>query len=404
MKILLSAYACEPNRGSEPGVGWNWAIELAKLGHDVWVLTRANNQPVIEQEFQNKQQPQNLHFIYYDCPAWVHRFKKGNRGVHLYYLLWQWGAYKAAKAIHAREQFDVVQHVTFVSVRQPSFMGNLGIPFIFGPVAGGESTPWRLRFHYGLRGFMIDALRDIVNFCVRLDPLMWRTFRQADKIYVTSEQSKQLIPSCFHTKTQIQLAIGFEQHELENLVENINHSGFRVLYAGHFLYWKGMGIGLQAFAKLTQLVPNARLTMVGKGLDEQRWRNLADQLNIADKIDWISWVDRTELSQIYQNHDVFLFPSLHDSGGMVVLEALGHGLPVVCLGLGGPGVIVDESCGNKITVENKTEAQVVHEIGESLISLSCDQKKLMNLSAGAIIRTSQFSWEKVNGNTYNAKF
>ncbi|AST06080.1 hypothetical protein AF2641_03890 [Anoxybacillus flavithermus] len=47
-KVLLSAYACEPNRGSEPGVGWNWAIELSKKGYEVWVLTRANNQDVID--------------------------------------------------------------------------------------------------------------------------------------------------------------------------------------------------------------------------------------------------------------------------------------------------------------------------------------------------------------------
>lgn len=36
MKILLSAYACEPNKGSEPGVGWSWATEYAKQ-HQVWV-------------------------------------------------------------------------------------------------------------------------------------------------------------------------------------------------------------------------------------------------------------------------------------------------------------------------------------------------------------------------------
>ena len=42
-KILLSAYACEPNRGSEPGVGWNWALQLNKLGYDIKVVTRLNN-------------------------------------------------------------------------------------------------------------------------------------------------------------------------------------------------------------------------------------------------------------------------------------------------------------------------------------------------------------------------
>ena len=42
LKVLLSAYACEPNKGSEPGVGWNWLIEIAKLNHKVTVITRSN--------------------------------------------------------------------------------------------------------------------------------------------------------------------------------------------------------------------------------------------------------------------------------------------------------------------------------------------------------------------------
>src|ERR1700686_5022098 len=48
LRILLSAYACEPGKGSEPGVGWHWAVEMARLGHRVTVLTRQNNRAGIE--------------------------------------------------------------------------------------------------------------------------------------------------------------------------------------------------------------------------------------------------------------------------------------------------------------------------------------------------------------------
>ena len=47
LKLVLSCYACEPNRGSEPGVGWAWALGMAKR-HETFALTRANNQGVIE--------------------------------------------------------------------------------------------------------------------------------------------------------------------------------------------------------------------------------------------------------------------------------------------------------------------------------------------------------------------
>src|SRR5579859_2558519 len=143
MKILLSAYACEPNKGSEPGVGWNWALALARRGYEVHVLTRSNNRKAIEND--PKWSRSLLHFHFYDLPAWGRFWKRWSGGIYLYYLLWQIGVYKFAKTLHAREKFETVQHITFVSHRQPSFMGRLGIPFIFGPVGGGESMPKQLR-------------------------------------------------------------------------------------------------------------------------------------------------------------------------------------------------------------------------------------------------------------------
>ena len=83
--FLMSAYACEPGEGSEPGVGWNWAIELAKK-HNVIVITRENNRGKIEAKYSKKQYP-NLVFYYCDVPRCLSFWKKGQKGVHLYYFL-----------------------------------------------------------------------------------------------------------------------------------------------------------------------------------------------------------------------------------------------------------------------------------------------------------------------------
>lgn len=65
MNILLSAYACEPNKGSEPGVGWGWALEWAK-NHNVWVITRDNNKAVIDEylKLHCEIDSTRLHFVY----------------------------------------------------------------------------------------------------------------------------------------------------------------------------------------------------------------------------------------------------------------------------------------------------------------------------------------------------
>ena len=69
------------------------AIEIAKRGHFVYVLTRANNEKVIFNFFKDTPKPENIEFIYYDLPSWVLFFKKGALGVNLYYFLWQLSSY-----------------------------------------------------------------------------------------------------------------------------------------------------------------------------------------------------------------------------------------------------------------------------------------------------------------------
>src|ERR1700692_1761816 len=114
-RILLSAYACEPGKGSEPEVGWMWATGLHAAGHEVWVITREANRAAIEGESRGQGRA-GLHFVYYDLPPAARMWKRGGRGVHWYYALWQWGAYRTARRLMKRVRFDCVQHVTFVGL------------------------------------------------------------------------------------------------------------------------------------------------------------------------------------------------------------------------------------------------------------------------------------------------
>src|SRR3546814_8027485 len=86
--------------------------------------------------------------------------------------------------------------------------------------------------------------------------------------------------------------------------------------------------------------------MAGDGPLKRRWQKLAKQLGIAANVDWLQWQDRDTMAVLYENHDVLLFAAMHDTGGMVALEAMHHGLPVVCLKIGGPATMVNGSCGH----------------------------------------------------------
>lgn len=404
MRVLLSAYACEPNKGSEPGVGWHWAQEIAKLGHEVWVLTRENNRFPIEAELaQWPNPPKNLHFIYYDLPPLLRFWKKGLHGIHLYYFLWQFGIYLLARKLCRKIHFDLVHHITFVSIRQPSFLGFLGIPFIFGPLAGGERIPKQLQENLPFHGRFSDWLRDLANSWVYWDPLMQIVFNQAKTIYVTSTQTLHLLPKHFYHKTKIQPAIGIKTCQTDCSHQVLKkENGLKLLYVGHLLYLKGVHLGLEAFAHFLEHYPDSRFTIIGEGSDESWLHEKVHKLGIVSSIDWIPWMKQEQLNQYYASHDLLLFPSLRDSGGMVVLEAMNYGMPVVCLNLGGPGVIVNESCGFRVDAETRNESDIVQRLAQALKDYGCmADTERHQLQTGVSARVEHFTWQKIVSRIYN---
>ena len=247
-RILLSAYACEPGKGSEAEVGWMWATELEAAGHEVWVITREANRSAIEGEPKADSRV-GLHFVYYDLPRPVRKWKRGGRGVHWYYALWQWGAYRLARRLTKTVRFDCVQHVTFVGLRAPSFMGRLGLPFVLGPVSGGECVPPLLRKGLSNNARLREAVRDVANGLVKADPTMRSGFRSAEKILVATAESRALVPRVYHEKCQVQLGIGLSREYLGLTARRRRRSAgseLRLLYAGRLLEWKGVDLALRA--------------------------------------------------------------------------------------------------------------------------------------------------------------
>lgn len=401
LKVLLSAFACEPNRGSEFAVGWNWAVSLARAGHDVVVLTRSEARPAIERELASTiNRPR---FAYFDVPRPLRWQRRGP--LHVHALLWQWLAVGFARELHCRENFDCVHHVTYAGLRIPSFMGKLGIRFIFGPVGGGERAPWRLRKGYSAMTSALEMVRDGANLMVRFSPFMTSTFERAHRIYVTSTETLRLVPARYRDKTHVELAIGIDGHETippdAAARRGPAMDSFRILYAGRFVDYKGMHLGLCAFALVAKADPRARLTMVGEGPSKDRWLRLAQSLGVEAQIEWIPWQSGDAMDRLYAQHHVLLFPALHDTGGLVALEAMRHGLPVVCLKLGGPATIVDDRCGHVIDTTGKGVTEVVKELGQALRMLSRDAVRLP-LAEGARARIRNFSWDRKVAKLYGS--
>ena len=163
LKVLISAYACEPNKGSEPEVGWQWALQMAQY-HDVTVLTRANNRESIERELALLAGSRPLpSFVYHEEGPALLWFKRRFKAVRLYYLLWQISAWQVIEKLKLKNSFDLLHHVTFAGFRFRTAIWNHGIPTVWGPIGGVESIPWRLLPWRNASSLFPEGLRNINN-------------------------------------------------------------------------------------------------------------------------------------------------------------------------------------------------------------------------------------------------
>jgi glycosyltransferase involved in cell wall biosynthesis len=397
MKLLVSAYACEPGKGSEPAVGWNWAQALVRRGYEVHVLTRTNNREAIEGDLDH-QRP-GLTFHYYDLPGWMREWKHRPGGIYMYYLLWQAGAYRLARRLHAAARFDRVHHVTFASYRQPSLMGGLGIPFIFGPVGGGETMPAGFRPGLARRSRLSEAIRNAGNSLIALDPMMRRTFSKAEVIACTTPETMARIPAAYRVKCVIQPAIGIDAGEIQARRCN-EPAAPHFLFVGRLLYWKGLHLVFRAMARARVALPHIRLKIIGAGEDRAWLEAQARAAGVMDLLEWIASIPHAEIAREYGQSLALVFPSLHDSGGMVVLEALAAGLPVICLDLGGPGAIATPDCAIVVPARNSDETSVVEALALGMIRIATEPAFRARLEINAVNRARQLTWDRAADHLY----
>jgi glycosyltransferase involved in cell wall biosynthesis len=357
VRIMAFAYACEPHKGSEPGAGWAWSRMLARLG-ETWVITRANNREAIEAQVAGIPEGQRLHFVYVDLPSWARRWKRGQRGIHLYYLLWQAMARHRARSLDRVVRFDLAWHLTLANAWLGTTAPLVGRPFVYGPVGGGAKTPFLLLPILGLRGISYEALRNLAQALGRyLNPLARTGWRRATVILVQNRETLAWLPKRYRHKGEVFPNAVFEEPTSSS--RRLERRPTRTaMFAARLLPWKGAELAIRTI----EILSGWRLVIIGSGPDEPRLRRTVRKRGLAARVQFVPTVPREDLlRRMQESADVFLFPSLHDDGPWVVAEAASCGLPVVCLDVGGPPVL-----GGK-TVTPSTPARTAHALAKVVV-------------------------------------
>jgi glycosyltransferase involved in cell wall biosynthesis len=106
-------------------------------------------------------------------------------------------------------------------------------------------------------------------------------------------------------------------------------SRFTVLNVGRFYLRKRIDVLLRAVARLRGAIPDLEVRIVGNGPCNRQWRTLAEELNLANTVTWLGDVSRAQLAEEYNRCHTFCMPSVQEGFGIVLLEAMAAGQPIV---------------------------------------------------------------------------
>ena len=433
-RILLSAFATIPDSGSEGGVGWNMAVNLA-THHDVTVLCFAGYEgdyrAAYERHVAAHGPVPGLTLHYVDQP-WLSRLlqREGvwNRATYYTgYAAWQRAALAEARRLHAAEAFDLVHHLNIIGYREPGYLWRLGIPFVWGPVGGAQMMPrpffkllsprdramyairnrlnarqmrTRTRCHEAARAaahcwavdavnaamfrnhFGVEAERLIEAGCVPMTDPPTRSFegrRPLRLIWSGVHEGRKCLPILLHALAQL-------RREGEAAAAPSDRSRFSFSSSSV----DRPSTGTRTRTKNDARQNGVRLTILGSGPETANWCRVAHRLGLDDIVTWTGMIPRQDALAAMNDADALVLTSLQEATTLVIMEALACGLPVLCHDACGMGEAVDHTCGLKVPMLNPDTS--VAGFAAAIRSLLENPPRVEALSRGAQARAKQLTW------------
>lgn len=409
-RIALVGHACSPYLGSEPGFTWKWATNLARL-HAVTCFCHPEHRSDIEKALQSwpgemaraedaasagpqpapveAAVPPRFVFVGLDPQRDPWKPAAGEKGIRLHYARWQHRVMDAVLAEHRRTPFDLVHHVSWGSLNQPPQLWRTGLPFVWGPIGGGQS--WPEAFIDYADSKLRERLRRWVVRSARFNPAVVRCARSADLVLATNHETAAIVRRAGARRVEMLLDSGFALADPGQYArQRPADAPFTLLWAGRLEPRKGLLLGLEALAQLNR--PDIRLLIAGDGPQRPQIEAAIDRLHLRDRALLLGQVPYAQMTQRFAESDAFLFTSLRDSMGSVVLEAMSAGLPVICLDHQGVAVAVSAETGIKVPVT--TPQQVIAGLADAIARLADDPNLCKRLGDNVRAAAADNTWPR----------
>ena len=242
-KIFVSAYGCEPNKGSEIGVGWHWIVEMSKY-FELWVMTRASNKQNIENYLMENPIKSEIHFVYFDLPGKLRFWKKGLRGVRLYYNLWQIFSDKLVKKTMIENNIGTYHLLTYGNAFWKASNYGTKQRFIWGPTGGMDTIPTEFSKRYGTKQRFLEFVRRWAVKTIRLNGGFQKKCKRADIIFCKTGNMYNAISDKYKNKAMVFTDVAVEKRDIKEIKRK---SITKYVAAGRLDGWRGFDILIEAF-------------------------------------------------------------------------------------------------------------------------------------------------------------
>lgn len=400
MKILINAYACSPGMGSEPGMAWNWIVNLAKFC-ELEIITEGEFADKIEQALPSLPQGANMHFHYIPVSDKVRRmcWNQGDWRFYRHYRRWQWRAYLMARDLCNWEHIDILHQLNMIGFREPGYLWKLskekGIPFVWGPIGGLKLFPQEFLKQAGWKQRLFNSLKNSITLWqLKHDKRVNEALHTASLLISAIPDSQIRIKRYKNLNSVIIPETGCMPY---NISKKQSHGELRLLWVGKFDYRKQLELALRSLAKVVkELKPSdndIRLVVCGTGSVSQveYYHSLAEELGVGTIVDWRGQCNHDAVLKEMESADMLFFTSVSDDTSTVVMEAISVGLPVLCHDAMGFGHVVDNRCGMKIPLVNPQQS--INDFAKDIVFLSAHRDELRRMSKGCEKVSNQFSWE-----------
>jgi glycosyltransferase involved in cell wall biosynthesis len=395
LSILINAYACGPNMGSEPGLAWNWCINLA-CHCELHIITEGEFKDKIEEILPTFSQSKNMYFYYNPVSDRVRRMcrNQGDWRFYYYYRKWQKETLNIALNIVKTNHIDVIHQLNMNGFREPGYLWKItNTPFVWGPIGGLRQFPVAYLRNANVKMVLFNRLKNMINILqIKYNKRVRTALYRANLLLSTIPDSYNAIKK-YHKKESIIISEtgGYFQNNMENL-ERFDNIELNLIWVGKFDFRKQLEIAIRTIAELKHL-KELKLNIYGTGSHKQlqHYKRLVADLNVKAQIQWHGNRPNQEILEQLKTAQLFFFTSVSDDTPVAVLEALSCCLPIVCIDACGAGYVVDDTIGLKIKFSNP--AQSIKEFAERIEYLYHNREKLKEMSRNCIRRQEELSWE-----------